>query len=369
VNRTTLQRIRPDQARWVWTQPVRLADPATAPDFANAASAALVTGGAQADQITIISWQDQRDDALLDSQPITVVLGMFTILLLTIVFAVIAILTAARVSAQYREVGLLKAVGLTPRQVSAVFLVETAALGLAAVAVGFPVGAALAPRLAAASAQTLVGSPSIAIQPWHALLAGCVVLPVLVLSAFLAVRRATRATTLGAIRAGLPAPIATGGLGRAIARLALPLPAILGLKDLIARRRRAFWTATAVAVTGAVIVATLQMRAALDAPAGGVSDVPAELSTLVYSLDAVLVLIAVTTLVAVMLLSVRERTRDLGVLKAIGLTPAQITSGLVSAQALLATFAALLSIPLGIGLYLAILDLTSGTVHGAVLAP
>ncbi len=369
VSRDTLQRIQPDQDRWLWTQPVRLTDPIAAPDFANAARAAFPIADAQAGQITVASWQNQRDEALLDSQPVTIVLGMFTIMLLTVVFAVISILTAARVSAQYRDIGLLKAMGLTPRQVSAVFLVETAALGLAAVAVGFPVGAVLAPRLAAASAQTLVGSPSIAIQPWHALLASCVVLPVLLLSTVLAARRATRSTTLGAIRAGSPAPISTGRLAHTITRLGLPLPATLGLKDLIARRRRAFWTATAVAVTGAVIVATLQMRAAFHTSAGTVSDVPAELPTLVYSLDAVLVLIATTTLVAVMLLSVRERIRDLGVLKAIGLTPAQITSGLVSAQALLATLAALLSIPLGIGLYLALLSLTSGTVDGAVLAP
>jgi putative ABC transport system permease protein len=369
VSRNNLQRIQPDQNRWVWTQPVRLADPAAAADFVNASVAALPIAEVQAGRIHVAGWQDQRDEALLDSQPITIVLGMFTILLLTVVFAVIGILAAARVSAQYREIGLLKAVGLTPRQVSAVFLVETAALGLAAVAVGFPVGAVLAPRLAAPSAQTLVGSPSVAIQPWHALLASCVVLPVLLLSAFLAVRRATRSTTLNAIRAGSPAPISTGRVARTIARVGLPLPVTLGLKDLIARRRRAFWTATAVAVTGAVIVATLQMRAAFGASAGTVSDVPTELPTLVYSLDAVLVLIAATTLVAVMLLSVRERIRDLGVLKAIGLTPAQVTASLVSAQALLATFAALLSIPLGIGLYLAVLSLTSGTVHGAVLAP
>jgi ABC-type lipoprotein release transport system permease subunit len=369
VSRDILQRIQPDQNRWVWTQPVRLADPAAAPDFVNASVAALPMAEVQAGRIHVAGWQDQRDEALLDSQPITIVLGMFTILLLTVVFAVIGILAAARVSAQYREIGPLKAVGLTPRQVGAVFLVETAALGLAAVAVGFPVGAVLAPRLAAPSAQTLVGSPSVAIQPWHALLASCVVLPVLLLSAFLAVRRATRSTTLNAIRAGSPAPISTGRVARTIARVGLPLPVTLGLKDLIARRRRAFWTATAVAVTGAVIVATLQMRAAFGASAGTVSDVPTELPTLVYSLDAVLVLIAATTLVAVMLLSVRERIRDLGVLKAIGLTPAQITASLVSAQALLATFAALLSIPLGIGLYLAVLSLTSGTVHGAVLAP
>jgi putative ABC transport system permease protein len=368
VSRDALQRIQPDQHRWAWTQPVRLAHPAAAPQFVNAALAALPAAAGHDSGIAIVSWQEQRDAALLDSQPITVILGMFTILLLTVVFAVTGILTAARVSAQYREMGLLKAIGLTPGQVSAVFLVETAAVGLAAVAVGFPVGTVLAPRLAAPSAQTLVASPTIAIQPWHALLASCVELPVLLLAVALAVRRATRSTTLGAIRAGAPAPLPTGWLGRAIARAGLPLPATLGLMDVVARRRRAFWTATAVAVTSAVIVATLQMRAALDATAGKVSDVPAELSTLVYSLDAVLAIISATTLVAVMLLSVRERISDLGVLKAIGLTPAQVTSSLVSGQALLAAFAALLSIPLGVALYLAVLGLT-GAEDGAVLAP
>jgi putative ABC transport system permease protein len=370
VSRDTLQQIQPDQSRWVWTQPVRLSDPAAAPDFANAALAALPAAARPDSGIAMVPWQQQRDEALLDSQPITVVLGMFTILLLTVGFAVTAILTAARVSAQYREIGLLKAVGLTPRQVSTVFLIETAALGLAAVAVGFPVGAALAPRLAAASAQTLIGSPRVAIQPWHALVASAVVLPVLLLSGFLAARRATRSTTLNAIRAGAAAPTPTGRLARAVARAGLPLPATLGLKDLIARRRRTFWTATAVVVTGAVVVATLQVRAALRIPTvGTVSDVPSELPTLIYSLDAVLVIIAATTLVAVMLLTVREQTRDFGVLKAVGLTPVQITASLVSAQALMAVVAAVLSIPLGIGLYLAVVSITGGSENGAVFAP
>ena len=130
----------------------------------------------------------------------------------------------------------------------------------------------------------------------------------------------------------------TGNLDSAAAR---------GVLDLLGEAR-----AIAVAVTGAVIVTTLQMRAALHTAPGTVSDVPPELSTLVYSLDAVLILVTVTTLVAVVLLSVRERIRDLGVLKAIGLTPAQLTSSLFGAQGLLAMFAAPLSIPLGIGLYL-----------------
>jgi putative ABC transport system permease protein len=123
-------------------------------------------------------------------------------------------------------------------------------------------------------------------------------------------------------------------------------------------------------LTGAVVVVALSLEATLDArPAGKVSDVPDELPLLVYTLDAVLLVITLTTLVAVALLSVRERIRDYGILKAIGLTPAQITSTVVGAHAALALLAALLAIPLGIGLYLALYQAASGNTTDAVIAP
>ena len=83
----------------------------------------------------------------------------------------------------------------------------------------------------------------------------------------------------------------------------------------------------------------------------------------------VLLLITVTTLIAVALLSVRERIRDYGVLKAIGLTPRQITSTVISTHAALALAASLLAVPLGVGLYLALALITSGTTQDAVVAP
>jgi len=79
--------------------------------------------------------------------------------LLVVVFAVVAILVGARASQQHREIGLLKAVGLTPRQITTVFALESAALGLVAIIVGFSIGVLLAPRLAAPSAETMLGSP------------------------------------------------------------------------------------------------------------------------------------------------------------------------------------------------------------------
>jgi putative ABC transport system permease protein len=366
VTRATLERIAPDRARWSWTQPIRLKDPSMAPALAERAAASTTPGTT----VLIRTWQQQRADALLDAQPLTIILTTYTIVLLAVVFAVVAILVGARASQQHREIGLLKAVGLTPRQVTAVFALESAVLGLIAVVIGFVVAVPLAPLLAAPSAETMLGSPTTAANPWHLLAASIPVLLVLVASARSSTRRSTRFSVLHAIQGGTPSPAPRSRLARTIAGAPLPLPLALGLKDLLARRHRARRLASAIAVTGAAIVFALSMQASLDArPAGKASDVPNELPVLVYTLDAVLLVITATTLIAVVLLSVRERIRDYGVLKAIGLTPRQLTSSLVSAHTALALLAALASIPIGIALYIAAYDIAGGDSENLVLAP
>jgi putative ABC transport system permease protein len=362
VTPATLERVEADRARWRWMEALRLANPSAAAAFTERAA----TGFRQQPGLYFETWQHQRDNALGDAQGTQVIVTMFTILLLIVAFVVVGILVGARASDQHREIGLLKAAGFTPRQVGAVFALESTVLGLLAAGLGFALGA---PRLAAPSAETLLGTPTIAANPWHILVASCVVLPVLVAGALTSTRHSTRFSVLEAIRAGSSSP-PNSRLARAVAPSVLPLTMGLGLKDLLARRRRALLLAAAIALTGAVVITALSLDATLDAqPAGKTSDFPDELLLLIYTLDTVLLLITATTLVAVALLSVRERIRDYGVLKAIGLTPTQITSTVVSAHAALALIASLLAIPLGIGLYLAMYGIAGDTTEDAVLAP
>jgi putative ABC transport system permease protein len=369
VTRTTLDRIEPDRARWSWSAAVRLADPSAAATFAERATAGLAATASRSGPLYFETWHAQRDNALGDAQGTQVIVTIFTVLLLIVAFVVVGILVGARASEQHRQIGLLKAAGFTPRQVGIVFALESAALGLVAAALGFALGAMLAPRLAAPSAETLLGSPTMAANPWHILVAGCVVVPVLVAAALSSTRRSTRFSVLEAIRAGSPSP-ANSRLARAVVRSALPFTIGLGLKDLLARGRRALLLAAAIALTGAMVVVVLSLDATLDAQrASKTSDFPDELLLLVYTLEGVLLLTTATTLVAVALLSVRERIRDYGVLKAIGLTPRQITSTVVSAHAALAVLASLLAVPLGIGLYLALFRIAGDTTEDAVIAP
>ena len=267
VTPATLERVEPDRTRWRWTEALRLANPSAAAAFTERAAA----GSRQHVAVRPLyfeTWQDQRDNALGDAQGTQVIVTMFTILLLIVAFVVVGILVGARASDQHREIGLLKAAGFTPRQVGAVFALESAALGLVAAALGFALGMLLAPRLAAPSAETLLGSPTIAANPWHILVASCVVLPVLLAGALTATRRSTRFSVLEAIRAGSSSP-PNSRLARAVARSVLPLTIGLGLKDLLARGRRALLLAAAIALTGAVVVTALSLDATLDAqPAG-----------------------------------------------------------------------------------------------------
>jgi putative ABC transport system permease protein len=366
VSRADLERIQPDADAWRWQQAVRLADPESAPLFAAAAAGRFPPG-----TVSFQPWQSQRDLILTEAQPVQLVLTLYTLLLLLVSVAVTAILTGARLSSQYREIGLLKAIGLTPVQASLVFVLEAVALGAAGVVLGFIPGALLAPHLVPTVAATLLDSPKVNADVMHMLVAAVVILPVIAVSAFATAYRATSASAMQAIREGNLAPRTPSRLGWLIWRLGwLPVTLALGLKDLLARRTRPLWLMAAIAVTGAAMVVTLCIQATLgDQPPGEPSDVPDGLLALILALDAVLVMISLTALAALAILSVRERIRDFGVLRTVGLTPNEVALSVSGAHAALGLAASLVAIPAGIGLFLALYTIASGEdVSGAAIA-
>jgi len=365
VDRGTLQNLAPDSSQWRWIGAVRLQDPTTAEAFASEVVSSLGP-----DEVFVTTWQQQQDDALLDTQLTTLVLTTYALVLVIVVLAIVVILVGARAREQYREIGLLRAVGLTPRQVARVFVIETAALGVARVLLGFGIRTLVAPELAASATQTMLGSPTVQASPWHILVTACPVLFVLVTGTWASIRRRSRLSVVNTIQAGSTAPASRSRLVRSAARLTHAAPIDLGLRTLAAGRGRALTLTAALIVTGSAVVFALSMQASLNAaPADEVSDVPDELPALVYTLDVLLLLITLMSLIAVALLFVREHMREFGVLKTLGFTPGQVTLSLVSGHALLALGAGVLSIPIGIGLYVTVYGIAGGSSEDRVIAP
>src|SRR5262249_17815897 len=124
----TFERIVPDHTKWRSVLGVRLADPAASRTFAGAALDRIPTGG----HGTVDDWQGLRQAVTQDNQVNVVLLSVFSLFALVAAGLVIANSIGGRVVAQVREIGLLKAVGFTPRGIVALFLVENIALGLVA---------------------------------------------------------------------------------------------------------------------------------------------------------------------------------------------------------------------------------------------
>ena len=85
------------------------------------------------------------------------------------------------------------------------------------------------------------------------------------------------------------------------------------------------------------------------------------LRPVVYGLDALLLFVGLVNLVATLLLTTRERVRDLGVLGAVGMTPRQVSGSLVSEQVLVAVIAGLVGLPLGLLFFRGAVALTGGS--------
>lgn len=266
-----LRTLEPDTSRWYVTLGVRLTDATDSVGVEQAAHALLDNRNVAG--ISRGSWQDTRADVTEWNRINAGFLGMFSLVALLAAALVTTNVVAARVLAQARQIGLLKAVGVTPLGVVGTFLVQHLIIALVAALGGVGVGLAVAPLFLRRLANAL---QTTATPVWNAEI--LLIAAVIVVSAMVVV---TLATVVPALRAGRQTTVRTltGGvaptsgvvgsgrgsrLARLAARLHLPLVVQLGLKDTFTRPGRAALTIGALTISLVTIIFSLGAQATFD---------------------------------------------------------------------------------------------------------
>jgi ABC-type antimicrobial peptide transport system permease subunit len=346
-----------------YTVNLRLADPAAAEDWAMSHS----TGS-----VFIIPWQlvQRSDTKVITIVQIVMLVGTWLLGLLAV--ASVAVLVGGRMADQTRRVGLLKAVGATPRLVAIVLLAEHLLLAVAATVVGLAAGWLIAPLLSSPSDALLgaAGAPSLTAST--VLVTAGVAVGVAVLSTLVPAIRAARASTIRSLNDGARPPRRRPALNALSARL--PAPLLLGLRLSARRPRRSVLATVSLIITVAMIVAALTMRYGFDlrnqGQFNGVPDllnIPLEnrVSQVVAVLTVILGVLAAINAIFITQATVLDAQRASALARAFGTTPRQVTAALCVAQLLPALAGVILGIPAGLGLYRLA---AHGATHGHELA-
>lgn len=239
---------------------VQLENPEASAAFFRHAAAVLPDGALS----WSYDWETLRDTTSFAAQFSVVFLGVFSLFTLLAVCLIVANAVGGAVLGQSREIGLLKAVGFTPAQVTALFLLEYLGLGLLAGLAGLLMGVLLTPLLLRPVAEVLAASPA---PDYHAgllaaILAG--ILGVVALFTFLPARRGGRVGTAQAITAGFAAAQARPSRwGRLARRLGLSPVVVLGVNDAFARPARAALTVMGLALSVLTVTFALSLDASI----------------------------------------------------------------------------------------------------------
>jgi putative ABC transport system permease protein len=321
---------------------LKLADPAIATAFAD---------GHSTDDLFLGSWQQisSQDAKELQFEQEALVVGSWLLSMLAI--ASVAVLVGGRMAERARRVGLLKAVGGTPRFVAAVLLAEHLALALVAAAAGLACGWLAAPLLSS-PVDGLIGAPGApSLTAVKAGVVAAVALAVAALATFVPAIRAARTSTVAAL-ADAARPPRRRSLVVAVSRW-LPVPLLLGLRLAVRRPRRLVLSAASVAITAAAIVGVLviwQREHASSVPGGLTNPVTIGVSHVLLIITIVLMLLAAVNAIFITWATVADARRPLAVARSLGATPEQVSTGISASQLVSALPGAILGIPAGIGL-------------------
>ena len=204
-----------------------------------------------------------RDNYQADNQFLLVLLLAFGFFALIASLATVINLVLGTVLAGYRDIGVCKALGFTPRQIVASLVAAMTIPALVGCAIGIPAGAVLSVPLVNQAAQKLNLPAPAAISPMAALLALAGVLLGVVGAAALPAMRAGRMSAVRAMAAGgAPRSPQAWQPSHRLQHLRLPRPLSLGTSDAFARPVRGVLTVLAVLIGVTTVVVAFGLRGA-----------------------------------------------------------------------------------------------------------
>lgn len=334
-----------------------LRHPSAAAGFQGSAAGSRFATGLSFQSAIIQTWQGVRHDdfEIIAVDQRALLIGSWLLAMLAL--ASIAVLVGGRMAEQTRRVGLLKAIGATPRLVAFVLLAENLLLSAAGGLAGLLAGRLLLPSFSNPG-QGLLGTPPL--PPLTAAIVAEVILVAIVVAGAATVLPAihgARTSTLRALVDQSRPPRRHRRLTAFSARL--PVPLLLGLRIAARRPRRTALTAAALTIAVTMVVAALTIQHQVDVrqqanTTTGLfrsADIGGRISHLVLTLGAVLVVLGGLNAVFASWATAIDSRRSTALARALGATPRDVVAGLTAAQLLPGLFAAALGIPAGLALY------------------
>jgi putative ABC transport system permease protein len=358
--------LTPDPDSLSYLMNLKLADPEEAQAFVDANQAASMAAPG------LESWEDIRVEAteLAGDAQILLLIGAWLLGLLAV--ASVSVLVGGRMADQTRRVGLLKAVGGTPRLVAAVLLAEYVLVAIVAAAAGLAVGSLTAPLLAESSAGLIgsTGPPPMTMSTVG--LVTAVALGVAAVATFVPAVRAASTSTVHALADSARPPRRTGWLIAISARL--PVPLLLALRVAARRPRRVVLGVVSIAITVSGIFVALVLNAFLTNQqplASGYDDAQVELLRQVLLVVMVILLsLAAVNAIFITWATVLDNRHSSALARALGATSREVSAALAAAQVLPALAGAILgAFPGGFALFHAINAITGGDSDRATLPP
>ena len=269
----------------------------------------------------------------------------YAVMALLLAAVIIASVAAAAVTAGYRRIGVLKSIGFTPAQVAATYLIQLGVPALAGALAGTVLGNLWAlPYLQERSLFKV----AVAIPVWINIAVPAGMLALAGLAALVPAVRAGRLPAVQAITAG-QAPRAGHGHAahRLAGRLPLPRPVTAGLAAPFTRPARSAATLATITIglTAAVLAVGLSSQITRIVISIGVAFID---RSLFQRLTWLVVVLAAVGVFATMLMQARERVHDLGIHKALGMTPRQVIAMVICWAVTPALLAAAIALPAGI---------------------